>query len=304
MLSWAMDHDDSEVGPLYNPERTTAASPYRSIDDLHKWYWMYNDLKSTEDFYFDLYKTWGIGWALADLGINPYASRFEGGENHIVNYQHFTPKYITALQDQRYYVDNKQYRATGAEFTFSLNIKDGVIIGMDRTSPKEAGKTKVSPPITGDGLPKLNQFSDVAWLDWEFLMKENKGDVKNIHYFVSVLIVNPETKVVALRAVRTRGQNLEDFPGQTFERGTDEMNALMGTPNIQGFAYMLVQHKAQLDNMYIKKIQVFACKTMREPPCIIAHVSKPDAWVDPGGGEVVRRDEHNMARVHKIFVKL
>ena len=80
---------------------------------------------------------------------------------------------------------------------------------------------------------------------------------------------------------------------------------------MQGFAYLLVQHKAQLGNMYIKKIQVFKCVTMREPPCMIAYVSKPDAApaTNPGEGEgegeVVRRDEgHNVARMHKIFAKL
>jgi len=229
MLSWAMSHDDSEVGPQYDPGRTTAASPFQAIGDLHRWNWMFHDLDHVDDYYFDFYRTWGIGDALASLGINPDASRYQGGQNHIVNYQHFTPIYITALQDQRYDVNGKQYRSTGAEFTFSLNIKDGVIMGMDRTSPREAGKTKVSPPITGDGLPKLNQFSDVAWLDWQFMIEGYKGDVKNINYFISVLIVNPETRAVAMRALRTRGKiELEDFPGQTFERGTDEMNALMG----------------------------------------------------------------------------
>ena len=78
---------------------------------------------------------------------------------------------------------------------------------------------------------------------------------------------------------------------------------------MQGFAYMLVQHKAQLGNMYIKKIQVFKCVTMREPPCIVAYVSKPDAGpvTNPGEGEgeVVRRDgDRNAARMHKIFAKL
>ncbi|KAI4645143.1 hypothetical protein J4E93_005943 [Alternaria ventricosa] len=303
-----MSHDDSEVGPQYDPQRTTAAAQYQSYEDLWGWGWRpyYFDSNFSEDYYFDLYKTWGIGWALEALGLNPWATRFQDGENHIVAYQHKIPEDVLPLEDQTYIVNGKEYRATGADFTFSLNTKDGVIIGMDRTSPKEAGKTKVSPPVTGDGLPKLNQFSDVAWLEWQHMMSQNNGDIKNIHYFVSILVVNPETRAVVARALRTRNKRfLEDFPGETFERGTDEMNAIMGTPNIQGFAYMLVQHKAQLGNMYIKKIQVFTCQTAAEPPCIIAHVSKPDVWVDPGGGEVVRRDGgHNVARMHRIFAKL
>ncbi|KAI4712467.1 hypothetical protein J4E89_002734 [Alternaria sp. Ai002NY15] len=301
-----MSHDDSEVGPQYNPGRTTAASPYQNRNQLGRWYWQnfQFDPSDDADTFFNFYLTWGIGEALASLGLNPNADRFEGGENHVVSYQHNLPGFDEDIDEQVYYVDGKQYRATGADFTFSLNINEGVIIAMSRTSPKEIGKGK-DPPITGDGLPRLNQFSDVAWLEWQHLMNQNNGDVRNMRYFVSVLVVNRETQAVVARALRTRGKNLDDFPGQTFERGTDEMNAIMGTPNMQGFAYMLVQHKAQLGNMYIKKIQVFKCVTMREPPCIIAHVSKPDVWVDPGGGEVVRRDGgHNVARMHKIFAKL
>jgi hypothetical protein len=82
-----------------------------------------------------------------------------------------------------------------------------------------------------------------------------------------------------------------------------------------GFAYMLVQHKAQLGNMFISKVQVFKCA--EGELCIVAYVSQPVGAPGTGAGhdaepvrerisgEVARRDEnHNWVRVHKIFAKL
>jgi hypothetical protein len=74
---------------------------------------------------------------------------------------------------------------------------------------------------------------------------------------------------------------------------------------MQGFAYMLVQHKVQLGNMYVSKIQVFRCETVHRNPCIIAHVSQPEAAPEAHSIGVGRRDEsHNMVRTHRIFLKL
>jgi hypothetical protein len=48
-----------------------------------------------------------------------------------------------------------------------------------------------------------------------------------------------------------------------------------GSPNVQGFAYFLIQHKAELGNMYLDKIQVFQGETKAELPCILIHVKQP-----------------------------
>jgi hypothetical protein len=76
---------------------------------------------------------------------------------------------------------------------------------------------------------------------------------------------------------------------------------------MQGFGYMLVQHKADLGQMFISRIQLFKCEN--DNLCIVAHVSQPvaDPVDDPmdTSGEVNRRDEgSNVVRTHKIFAKL
>jgi hypothetical protein len=61
---------DREAGALYVPIRDTARSPYTETSDLLLWYWHpFPDEKLSESFH-DLYKTWGIGWALGDLGVS------------------------------------------------------------------------------------------------------------------------------------------------------------------------------------------------------------------------------------------
>lgn len=74
---------------------------------------------------------------------------------------------------------------------------------------------------------------------------------------------------------------------------------------------MLVQHKADLGNMFISKIHVFLCEN--NEVCIVAFVSQPvatpvqDAMVGSivTSDQVDRRDEgSNVMRLHKIFAKL
>jgi hypothetical protein len=52
------------------PIRDSARSAFDTTDDLAQWLWFpYPEDKVAESFH-DLYATWGIGWALKDLGIS------------------------------------------------------------------------------------------------------------------------------------------------------------------------------------------------------------------------------------------
>jgi hypothetical protein len=53
-----MDARDSQVGPFYDPQRDTAASPYQSPDDLRKWYWFRFPDNKIDDNFRDFYTTW------------------------------------------------------------------------------------------------------------------------------------------------------------------------------------------------------------------------------------------------------
>ena len=64
---------------------------------------------------------------------------------------------------------------------------------------------------------------------------------------------------------------------------------------MQGFAYFLIQHKAQLGNMYISKVHVFNGETTHESACIIAHVSQADDQPSQTGK---RHGEVQTVRIH------
>jgi hypothetical protein len=63
----APDHD---AGALYVPVRGSAKSEYDSTEDLARWFWYPYPEDRVADSFHDLYSTWGIGWALKDLGIS------------------------------------------------------------------------------------------------------------------------------------------------------------------------------------------------------------------------------------------
>ncbi|KAG9185410.1 hypothetical protein G6011_07954 [Alternaria panax] len=196
MLSWAMHHNDGEAGHYYVPPRITAASPFQSLGDLAKWFWFRWPEASIQEIYFNFNLAWGVGNALEALGVNPHADYYEGGENRVYSIDHRLPPdnpyFDVPIAEQEYKVNNKKYRATAASFSFSLNTKDGVIIGLNRESPKATGRQQ-NPPVSDDQMPELTQFSDVAWLSWVDMVKKKDGDLKNIQYLISALVVNRET---------------------------------------------------------------------------------------------------------------
>jgi len=118
---------DRDVGPLYKPARDIAASPYQSHDDLSKWYWFPYPQDRINEKYDDFYGTWGIGYALDELGLSAYRSTYEGGENNVYVIDHENPS-GDDVDQQWYLIDGKYYRATGASYGFSINSAQGVII--------------------------------------------------------------------------------------------------------------------------------------------------------------------------------
>jgi hypothetical protein len=70
---------------------------------------------------------------------------------------------------------------------------------------------------------------------------------------------------------------------------------------VQGFAYFLIQHKRELGNMFIDRIQVFMGETKAELPCILMHVSQP---LDQSAGVERREEREELLRVHTFRAKL
>jgi hypothetical protein len=127
-------------------------------------------------------------------------------------------------------VDKHAYRATGASFSFTINPDEGIIMGLNRESPKWAAKDR-HPPLPDDELPKLNQFSDVAWIVWKAMHKlpwSSETRLHHLRYFMSVSITNVETQKILKRALEANDWELSEWPGHTFERIWPETKAILG----------------------------------------------------------------------------
>ncbi|OAL02088.1 hypothetical protein IQ06DRAFT_219646, partial [Phaeosphaeriaceae sp. SRC1lsM3a] len=295
-LGWGMHASDLDAGALFVPIRVSAKSDYETTKDLGLWFWYPFPQDRLAESFFDLYETWGIGWALKELGVSDYTSEYEGGKHQLVSIAHQNYESSVDIVDRQWYdVEDDWYRATGASYSFLCNPDEGMIVALSRESPKWAAKER-SPPVPDNLLPKLSSFSDVAWITWKAMHKppwSSETRLNHLKYFLSVSIVNKETQQILTRAHEANHWDLEDWPGHIFERIWPETKAILGSPNVQGFAYFLIQHKAELGSMFIDKIQVFRGETKAELPCILMHVRQPLGQSVAVKREITQEDKEN-----------
>lgn len=90
-------------------------------------------------------------------------------------------------------------------------------------------------------------------------------------------ISNDETNALIATCLRNAGEELQAWPGVSFDTGTDEGHALLGSPNGAAFAYFLMQHKRELGMKTIQRITVFKAETEDDialvDPYLVFHVA-------------------------------
>lgn len=129
------------------------------------------------------------------------------------------------------------------------------------SGPQNEGPKQKDPPVTGDPnpFPPLKQQSDVVYLEFARLMKLYKKPVDKLKAFFRPFIVNPETRIIAAKAL-TISVDLFSiapvWPGRDFELGSEEFAALLASPNERGVAWFLATHK-DLGHKTISSIKVF-----------------------------------------------
>ncbi|KAJ8107616.1 hypothetical protein OPT61_g8743 [Boeremia exigua] len=252
----AMHGTDAEAGQLFNPPRSSAASPVTDIEDTEKWGWETRFDLLNEDF-----TDWGMDDILDDLGLSSNSDVYGGSIQCTVlshGYDVDSDGEESTYDFDEYMVDGRMYRKTGAHYGFGIQPKQGVILAMDRLSPQLAGQ-KRDPKVEGSGLPAVSSSSDAAWVLWNEYAKDG-ADIKNLKYFFSLSIGNEDTQGIVARAIRNKIPNAREVPrweGYEFLTDTPEGQALLGSPNLLAFSYLLIQHKAELGNLYITKIRVF-----------------------------------------------
>jgi hypothetical protein len=204
--------------------------------------WGYSERKYT-DSECDFSNHYFFGKALEELNIDPKPADL-GGPTQCFHLRHYNGPTVERDQDgdlppireQTYKVNQKTYRvssiyihfwssvtdaclqSTGAFSRMGVNGRDGIIYFIHRMSPESAQQS-----WSKDDLPKLRSTSDLAWGLWNRVAKPD--NLKNIRYFVSTNVVNPDTAYdIVPRALREKGVqsgHAQQWPGTAFKFGDD-----------------------------------------------------------------------------------
>ncbi|KAH7388663.1 hypothetical protein BKA66DRAFT_440340 [Pyrenochaeta sp. MPI-SDFR-AT-0127] len=320
MLLNAMSYSDADAGQLFMPPRDSARS-YWELDDLEEW--AYNVYVEPDPAWcrWDKGGHWGVANFFRSRGISDKCREHGGlwelsliyhGEGYRAN----DPSKVELVNQKYTAPDGVQRRPTGARFHMAVNGAQGGIIALSRNGPKENG-ARLKPPVPADQMPILQSSSDIMWGLWQHDV--DREDLDNIHFFMALSIVNEATLKVLKRAFNQRNSDLNKV-GLIFDMTTEEGKAILGTPNAIGFAYFLIQHKAELGNKIIDGAHVMECETDHKSPCIFFGIksyleprkppSNPSRILQPSPavGDMINNftalvEQHNFMRVHTISVE-
>ncbi|EUC42920.1 hypothetical protein COCMIDRAFT_54183, partial [Bipolaris oryzae ATCC 44560] len=261
---------DEVAGFLLEDTRQPPSAASRWSGDLtgalRLWGWHHADTPQGEDCNFE----WeGLEDAFEGLGLD-YGPMFDernkdiGGENECFSIEHWN-RDLTFPEDvdldpipiieQRYYVNGKEYRETGATYLFALNMAGGAIIGKNILSPRAAVQYSNSwgHQARPGELPELQHLSDIYWNYW----RDGNPNIRHLRIYCATHIINDHTLLLVTRAFRNRRKfALEIWPGVKFEMGSDEYLALIASPIGATISHFLISHKADLGIKYITSVIV------------------------------------------------
>jgi hypothetical protein len=103
-------------------------------------------------------------------------------------------------------------------------------------------------------VPALKFWSDVVYLQW----KMHSSPESTLKYVLRHNIMNPVTASIVEAINIANSTTTLEWPGTSYAATSEEGQALLGTPNGSGVAYLLVQHKQELGRKTIEKITVFS----------------------------------------------
>ncbi|KAF2125415.1 hypothetical protein P153DRAFT_300080 [Dothidotthia symphoricarpi CBS 119687] len=179
---------------------------------------------------------------LRDLGANDQMEE-DGGEFVAIEHIH----------EEDCVFDGEE--ATGAYLSQVCNHLDGVLIAHANQCAPYAG-ILLDPPIMN--YPPLHHWSDIAYLQWLVSDPNPSTSPANIKYIVRCGIQNTATCSILSKIIHRQDRDTFDlWPGMTFDINSEEGQAILGTPNGSGAAYLLAQHREQLRHKTIEKVTLF-----------------------------------------------
>lgn len=125
---------------------------------------------------------------------------------------------------------------------------------------------------TGYENPPLSHLSDMAFLDYMRACETHQADVENLrHIFISVVTARQLQSVVKeiFEQRRRPIQNFDELP-RWAERVCLSPNihlgqAIMGTVQLQGIVWMLLQHRQQLGWKTVRQVCIFKDTDENQP---------------------------------------
>jgi hypothetical protein len=231
-----MRANDRDAGHMMNPPRFSAESDFLDQEALNRW--GYRRTYST----LTLLSTHFLRVALEALDMYGKDMELNGQElsfEHLVDTGH----------------GDMVYPFSKALFASTINREYGILIAEANFGPRDRWEG-AGVPI----LPLLQHWSDVAYLQWTppYCQPNNT----ELNYVLRSSIRNHNTVLLVQHIMRdyrhSTNQTASWLPsgprGLNFDVNTEQAEALLGTPNGSGVAWLLIQHKGPLGHKVAEKI--------------------------------------------------
>lgn len=117
--------------------------------------------------------------------------------------------------------------------------------------------------------PEVRFYSDILFILWAF---HAGGEASNLKYIFKKEISTPET-IAIMNQASGQGELHTPWPGITFNKGTTQYKALLGTPHGKGIAHMLIGHPNELQGKDVVSITIFMTTTYADEPNLLFTLS-------------------------------
>jgi hypothetical protein len=183
---------------------------------------------------------------------NPYNGT--GGDNMDITFRH-----TNAVR-----VGNITYPASNAYFCSVLNPRAGLFIAVNNMSPAAKALLDNEVRELEIPLPELCHWSDIAFLQWSSLLPT--PTITPLRYVLRANIQNEDTLAViscilgydaSVKQYRPEGPQRPRWPGKMFAVDSWAAQALLGTPNGGGVAWLAKHHGGRLGCGEVQWVSVF-----------------------------------------------
>lgn len=237
-----MHASDSAAGAMLIPPQQSATSPF--LDQACLEQWGYLGALRPDDF------------IAANLNIFTPLDLPHSRKNAVR---------IRDLHNETVSHDGTVYPPTSATFRSYVDRTNGVLVAQQNYGPAHiAPESEMDVPI-----PKLKHWTDIVYLQWTDPRLQHLPN--DLNCVIRMRIGNDETLAMIERVLadyreehRTPEYWVSDAQGLTWESETEAAKALLGTPNGNGVAWLLIQHKQQLGWKAVDSVTLFWGEVDRE----------------------------------------